>query len=96
MDHKLVAVSPDQRHVVIDTFSFPSCCSCHVQRGSHWRRHVHRGGGDNSVTDDLDNVDVVEGDEDSVGHTEHAHDSAIRVAVMETMMFTVLYFGANF
>ena len=46
-------------------------------------------------------MDIVDGDEDSVGHNDtqdtlHAHDSAIRVAVMETMMFTVLYFGANF
>jgi len=36
MDHKLVAISPDQSHVVIDTFSFPSCCSCHIQRSASW------------------------------------------------------------
>ena len=36
MDHKLVAISPDQSHVVIDTFSFPSCCSCHIQRSTAW------------------------------------------------------------
>ena len=43
-------------------------------------------------------VNIVDGDEDSVGHndTEHAHDSAKRIAVMETMIFTVLYFVANF
>jgi len=31
-DHKLVAISEDQKHVVIDTFSFPSCCTCHIRK----------------------------------------------------------------
>ena len=37
MDHKLVALNSDNSQVIIDTFSFPSCCTCYVQeRGYSW------------------------------------------------------------
>ena len=31
-DIKLVALDPDGKELIIDTFSFPSCCSCYVSR----------------------------------------------------------------
>ena len=32
-DHKMVALDDDGRELVVDTFSFPSCCSCYMQTG---------------------------------------------------------------
>ena len=32
-DHKMVALDEEGEELVVDTFSFPSCCSCYVQRG---------------------------------------------------------------
>ena len=32
-DHKLVALDEEGKELVIDTFSFPSCCSCYMHRG---------------------------------------------------------------
>ena len=31
-DHKLVTLDPDGEELIVDTFSFPSCCSCYVDR----------------------------------------------------------------
>ena len=36
MDHKLVALNMEAKEVVIDTFRFPSCCSCYVDRNIRW------------------------------------------------------------
>ena len=36
MDHKLVALNIEAKEVVIDTFRFPSCCSCYVDRTIRW------------------------------------------------------------
>ena len=36
MDHKLVALNREARVMVIDTFRFPSCCSCYVDRSFGW------------------------------------------------------------
>ena len=32
-DHKLVALDEEGKELVVDTFSFPSCCSCFMQTG---------------------------------------------------------------
>jgi len=32
-DHKLVALDEEGKQLVVDTFSFPSCCSCFMQTG---------------------------------------------------------------
>ena len=32
-DHKMVALDEEGEELVIDTFSFPSCCSCYMQAG---------------------------------------------------------------
>lgn len=31
LEHKLLAMSDDMTTVVVDTFNFPSCCTCHVK-----------------------------------------------------------------
>jgi len=31
-DHKLVALDEEGKELIVDTFSFPSCCSCFMQR----------------------------------------------------------------
>jgi hypothetical protein len=31
LEHKLLAMSDDMTEVVVDTFPFPSCCTCHVK-----------------------------------------------------------------
>ena len=31
MDHKLVSLNNDNSQVIIDTFRFPSCCTCYLQ-----------------------------------------------------------------
>ena len=36
MDHKLVALNMEAKEMVIDTFRFPSCCSCYVDRSIGW------------------------------------------------------------
>ena len=33
LDHKLVALDVLGKELVVDTFSFPSCCSCYAQVG---------------------------------------------------------------
>jgi len=32
-DHKLVALDENGEELVVDTFSFPSCCSCYMHKG---------------------------------------------------------------
>lgn len=32
-DHKLVALDEEGKELIVDTFSFPSCCSCYMQTG---------------------------------------------------------------
>ena len=32
-DHKLVALTEEGKELIVDTFSFPSCCSCYMQTG---------------------------------------------------------------
>ena len=32
LEHKLVTITEDGEDVVVDTFRFPSCCTCHVVR----------------------------------------------------------------
>ena len=35
LDHKLVALNSDNTQVIIDTFRFPSCCSCYVEERNY-------------------------------------------------------------
>jgi len=37
MDHKLVALDQERGEVVVETFSFPSCCSCFVAVDMPWQ-----------------------------------------------------------
>ena len=36
-DHKLVALDQDKDEVVVETFTFPSCCSCFVAKDLPWQ-----------------------------------------------------------
>ena len=36
-DHKLVALDDKKGEVVVETFTFPSCCSCFVAKDLPWQ-----------------------------------------------------------